>query len=180
MGNPFQDQLLKAGVVTKKQVHKAKQEKNQQKKKQHSSNEKVVDENKLKAQQLAVEKTKRDKELNQHKQNQARQKATSAEINQLIKNNRIARDENCKIAYKFEHNKKVKNILVNAELKEQIIQGRLGIARIEGSFELVTKTVAEKIQQRNAKRIIIYDAVKETTDDNDPYAAYEIPDDLDW
>ena len=30
MGDPFQDQLLKAGLVSKKQVHKAKQEKNQQ------------------------------------------------------------------------------------------------------------------------------------------------------
>jgi uncharacterized protein YaiL (DUF2058 family) len=78
MGNPFQDQLLKAGLVSKKQVHKAKQEKNQQKKQQRSKKDSHVDENKLKAQQLADEKIKRDRELNKKKEDQARHKAIQA------------------------------------------------------------------------------------------------------
>ena len=180
MGNPFQDQLLKAGLVSKKQVHKAKQEKNQQKKKQRSHNEKVVDENKLRAQQVAEEKTRRDRELNKKNQEQARQKARLAEIDQLIVDNCIARDENCDIAYNFEHDKKVKSIYINTELKEQIVKGRLGIAQIHGRYEVVTKSVAEKIKQRNASRVVIYDLEQETIDENDPYADYEIPDDLDW
>jgi len=180
MGNPFQDQLLKAGLVSKKQVHKAKQEKNQQKKKQRTSNEKVVDENKLKAHQLKEAKVKRDRELNKQKENQARQKATSAEINQLITDNCVSRDENCDLVYNFEHDKKVKRIYVNAELKDQIVRGKLGIARIEGRYELVTKTIAEKIQQRNAKRVVIYSDEQKSVDENDPYAEYEIPDDLTW
>ncbi len=180
MGNPFQDQLLKAGIVSKKQVHKAKQEKNQQRKQQRSNKEKLVDKNKLKLQQAADEKTRRDRELNKKKEEQARQKAISAEINQLITDNCIARDESCDIVYNFEHNKKVKRIFVNAEMKQQIVQGKLGIARIEGRYELVTKAVAEKIQRRNAKRVVIYDAVEEAVDENDPYSDYEIPDDLTW
>ncbi len=180
MGNPFQDQLLKAGLVSKKQVHKAKQEKNQQKKQQHSKKAKVVDEGKLQVQQAAEAKARRDRELNKQKEDQARQKATSAEINQLITDNCISRDENCDLVYNFEHNKKVKRIYVNAELKDQIVRGKLGIARIEGRYELVTKTVAEKIQQRNAKRVVIYSDEKESVDENDPYADYEIPDDLTW
>jgi len=180
MGNPFQDQLLKAGIVSKKQVHKAKQEKNRQNKQQRSHNEKVVDENKLKAQQAAEEKVKRDRELNKRKEEQTRQKAVSAEIDQLITDNCITRDESCDVVYNFEHNKKVKRIYVNTEMKEQIIQGKLGIARIEGRYELVTKTVAEKIQQRNPKRVVIYSAGQNTVDENDPYAEYEIPDDLTW
>ena len=180
MGNPFQDQLLKAGVVSKKQVHKAKQSKNQQKKKQRSHNETIVDENKLKVQQAAEEKTKRDRELNKQKQDQARQKAMSAEIDQLISSNCIPRDEDCDVVYNFEHNKIIKNIIVNEELKKQIIKGRLGIAHSEDGYEIVTKTVAEKIQQRNADRVVIFDTEEDSIDENDPYAAYEIPDDLDW
>lgn len=180
MGNPFQDQLLKAGLVSKKQVHKAKQEKNQQKKQQRSKNAKVVDESKLQAQQAAEAKAKRDRELNKQKEDQARQKATSAEINQLITDNCISRDEDCDLVYNFEHNKKVKRIYVNTELKDQIVRGMLGIARIEGRYELVTKTVAEKIQQRNAKRVVIYSDEQESVDENAPYADYEIPDDLTW
>ena len=180
MGNPFQDQLLKAGLVSKKQVHKAKQEKNQQKKQQRSNKGNAVDENKIKAQKLADEKVKRDRELNKKKEDQARHKAITAEINQLITDNCITRDESCDVVYNFEHDKKIKRIYINDELKQQIVQGSLGIARIEGRYELVTKSIAEKIQQRNPKRVVIYSAEQDTVDENDPYAEYEIPDDLTW
>ena len=180
MGNPFQDQLLKAGLVSKKQVHKAKQEKSQQKKQQRSNKGNVVDENKIKAQKLVDEKIKRDRELNKKKEDQARHKAITAEINQLVTDNCITRDESCDIVYNFEHDKKIKRIYINDELKQQIIQGSLGIARIEGRYELVTKSIAEKIQQRNPKRVVIYSAEQDTVDENDPYAEYEIPDDLTW
>jgi uncharacterized protein YaiL (DUF2058 family) len=182
MGNPFQDQLLKAGLVTKKQVQKVQQDKKRKNKQQqqHSKKEKVVDETKLKAQRAAEEKAKRDRELNRKKEEQARQKAISIEINQLITNNCLARDESCDIVYNFEHNKKVRRVYVDDEMKKQIIQGKLGIARIEGRYELVTKAVAEKIQQRNEKRVVIFSDDQSTVDENDPYAEHQIPDDLMW
>jgi uncharacterized protein YaiL (DUF2058 family) len=179
MGNPFQDQLLKAGLVTKKQVQKAQQDKSRKNKQQRSKKEKVVDEAKLKAQQAAQEKARQDRELNKRKEQQARQKAISIEINQLITSNCLARDESCEIIYNFDHNKKVRRIYVNAEMKQQIVQGKLGIARIEGRYELVPKAIAEKIRQRNEKRIIIFDD-KEVVDEDDAYAGYEVPDDLTW
>ncbi len=181
MSNPFQDQLLKAGLVTKKQVQKAQQEKGKKNKQQRSKKAKpVVDETKLKAQQAAQEKVQRDRELNKKKELQAKQKATSIEINQLISNNCLEREESCEIIYNFEHNKKVRRLHVNAEMKQKIIQGKLGIARIEGRYELVPLAIAEKIQQRNEKRILIFDAEETSTDKNDPYADYQIPDDLTW
>ncbi len=180
MSNPFQDQLLKAGLVTKKQVQKAQQDKSRKNKQQRSKKEKpVVDEAKLKAQMAAQEKAKHDRELNKKKEEQARQKAVSIEINQLIANNCLVRDESCEIVYNFEHNKKVRHIYVDEEMKRNIAQGKLGIARIEGRYELVTKAIAEKIQQRNAKRIVIFEA-EEVVEKNDPYAEYAIPDDLTW
>ncbi len=179
MGNPFQEQLLKAGLVTKQQVQKANKSKHK-KNKQMSKKDKPVDEAKLKSQQLASEKAKRDRELNLKKEHQARQKAISTEINQLIISNCIKRDNSCEITYNFEHQKKIKHIYVNSEMKQQIINGKLGIARIEGRYELIPKAIAEKIQERNEKRVILFTQEEQTVDENDPYADFVIPDDLTW
>ncbi len=182
MNNPFQEQLLKAGLVSKKQVQKAQQDK-QKKNKQQRNNKKVqvVDETKISAQKKLDAKALRDRDLNQKKQKQAQQKAISSEIDQLIKNNLIERDLNCEIAYNFEHQKKVKRIYLNEEMQQQLMQGKLGIARITGQYELVPKSIAEKIQQRNEKRIIFFD-IKESkkVEPDDPYSEHQIPDDLMW
>ncbi|MDH5612723.1 MAG: DUF2058 domain-containing protein [Gammaproteobacteria bacterium] len=181
MSNPFQDQFLKAGLVSKQQVQKAQQDKQKTKKQQHNNKKiKIVDESKIKAQQAAEEKAKRDRELNQKKQEQVRQKAISAEIDQLITSNRIERDDSCEIAYNFEHQKKIKRIYVNEDMQKQIVQGKLGIARITGQYELIPKVIAEKIQQRNEKRVILFDPEQQVIDENDPYADHQIPDDLMW
>ena len=179
MGNALQDQLLKAGLVTRKQVQKSNQEK-ARKRKQQPKHKQTVDQNKIKAQQAAEQKAKRDRELNRKKQEQARQKAISIEINQLISNNRVERDNSCEITYNFEHNGKIKHIYVNEEMKQKIISGTLGIARIEGGYELVPADIAEKIRQRNEKRLVTFSDDQEIKDKNDPYAGYEVPDDLMW
>jgi len=180
MNNPFQEQLLKAGIVNKQQVQKAKQDKNKKKKQQRNKKEIATDENKIKAQKVAAEKAEHDRELNRKKEESARKKSISAEINQLITDHCIKRDENCEIIYNFEHNNKVKRIYINEELKQQVVKGKLGIARIEGRYELVPLTVAEKIQQRNEKRIVLFADEEQKPDENDPYADYQIPDDLTW
>lgn len=177
MSNPFQDQLLKTGLVSKKQAHKARQNKSKQ---QHSKNSNSTDETKINIQRAAAEKAKRDRELNKKRVDQQRQKAISIEINQLITSNCLSRDENCEIVYNFEHNKKVKRIYVNAEMKQQIINGQLGIARIEGRYELVPLAIAEKIQQRNEKRIVIFNKEEATSDEGYSSSKYQIPDDLTW
>jgi uncharacterized protein YaiL (DUF2058 family) len=177
MSNPFQDQLLKTGLVSKKQAHKARQDKNKQ---QHAKSRNVTDETKIKVQQAAEKKAKRDRELNKKRVEQQRQKAISIEINQLITSNCLSRDENCEIAYNFEHNKKVKRIYINAEMKQQIINCQLGIARIEGRYELVPLDIAEKIQQRNENRIIIFNEEENISDEDYSSSKYQIPDDLTW
>ena len=180
MGNPFQDQFLKAGVVTKQQVKKAQSSSNKKKKEQRVKKNKPVDEEKVKLQLIAKEKADRDKALNQRKEEQAKQKAISIEIDQLITSNCLKRSEECEIVYNFEHRNKVNRIYLNADMKQQIIEGRLGIARIEGRYELIPKLIAERIQQRNEKRVILFEAEETEVDENDPYAEFQVPDDLVW
>ena len=184
MVNPLQQQLLKAGLVTSSQVQKANQDKHK-KRKQHAATDKAAIETQAKIRQAAEDKARRDRELNLKKQQQAKQKAISLEINQLISDNCLPRDESCDISYNFEHRGKVRRIYVNNDMKQQIMLGKLGIARIEGGYELVPQAIAEKILQRNEKRVVVYTPDEQPpagdkADENDPYAAYKVPDDLMW
>lgn len=179
MSNPFQEQLLKAGLVSKQQVQQVNKEK-QKKKKQQKSKKPVLDEAALRAQKAVQEKAQRDRELNEKKQQQARARAVSAEINQMILDHMIQRDDSCDLVYNFEHDRKVKRIYINQQMKQQLIDGTLALARIDGRYELVPLSVAEKIKQRNEKRVIIFEPEDKQPDEDDPYADFQVPDDLIW
>lgn len=183
MNNPFQEQFLKAGIVNKQQVKKANQQKagKKNKRQQRISNNAAAEQARLKAKQAEQKKAERDRQLNQQKQEQARKKAISIEINQLITDNCLQRGEKCEIVYNFAHRNKVHRIYINADMKSRLIQGKLGIARIEGRYELVPLAIAEKIQQRNDKRIVLLEDEKPPESQaEDPYADYQIPDDITW
>lgn len=180
MSNPFQDQLLKAGMVSKQQVQKANKDKHNKKKQKSPKNSLVVDEIKLAAQHAAKEKAALDRALNRKKEDDAKKRAVSAEINQIIENNRVVTGEGCELVYNFEHAGKVNRIYINNEIRQQIIHGKLGIASIDGRYELVPKAVAEKILRRDAGRVILFDESNPVAGEDDAYADYHVPDDLMW
>lgn len=61
------------------------------------------------------------------------------------------------------------------------MSGYLSIAKLGDGYELVPKPVAEKIKQRDAKFIINNEnEIEPDQNENDPYADYNIPDDLIW
>ena len=67
-------------------------------------------------------------------------------------------------------------------MREQIIRGKLAIVRLGEVYEVVSSDVAEKIIVRHIASVIVdnehlaIDVKKE----DDPYANYQIPDDLIW
>ena len=147
MSNPFQEQLLKAGLVSKQQVQQVNKEK-QKKKKQQKSKKPVADEAALRAQKAAQEKAQRDRELNEKKQQQARARAISAEINQLILDHMIKRDDSCDLVYNFDHYRKAKRNHVNQQMQQQLVDTTLALARIDGRYDLMPLSAAEKNNQR--------------------------------
>ncbi len=181
MNNAFQEQFLKAGLVSKEQVKKANQKKGKKNKQQQRSQQaQAAEAARQKVRQAEKAKAARDRELNLRKQEQAKKKAISIEIDQLIRDNQIKRDKDCELPYNFEHRNKVNKIYLNADMRQRLIDGKLGIARIEGRYELVPLATAEKIRQRNEKRVILFEQETETVESDDPYAEYQIPDDLVW
>ena len=179
MANAFQDQLRKAGLVDEKKVKKAKKEKYQQAKKQ-GKNAVVEDEAKLLAKKAMEEKAARDRELNRQKKEEADKKAVVAQIRQLITMNAQPRDDG-ELAYNFSDAGVVKKLYVSEQTQRMIVNGRLTIVKLDESYELVPTAVADKIAQRDDSYLILRNEQQEqSVDEDDPYADYQIPDDLMW
>lgn len=179
MGNPFQDQLLKAGLVNKQQVKQAKTEKKKKARQQANSKAEAVDEVKLKAEQARQEKIERDRELNRQRQEQEQKKQLAAQIRQLIEMNRLEIKDG-EIAYNFEDNKVIRRILVTDLVQKKIVNGTLAIVRLGEHYELVPRQVAEKILLRDTQSVVVCYDKEQQLDEDDPYAEYQIPDDLMW
>lgn len=177
----LQDQLLKAGLVDEKKASKAKKAKHQQAKKREKNKVEAVDEAKLAAQKAQAEKLERDRELNQQRKAEAERKALAAQVKQLIEMNRQAKDQG-DITYSFTDGSLIKNIYVSDIQQKQLSNGRLCIIKLDAQYELIPTLVAEKIQQRDQDIQILSNRPTEAPepDEDDPYADYQIPDDLMW
>lgn len=180
MAGSLQDQLLKAGLADAKKANKINQTKKKQAKVQRRSNDQHVDETKAQAQLARAKKVDKDRSLNQEKQARAEQKAIVAQVIQLIEVNRIDR-RGAELSYNFTDSNKIKKILVDAVMLEQLSRGRLAIVSLNDRYEVVASQVAEKIKLRLPERVIVCnDAAPMEEDEDDPYADFKIPDDLMW
>ena len=177
----LQDQLLKSGLVSTAQAKTAKSDKRKQTERQRKNNITVVDEAKELVQKAQAEKAERDRELNLIKKQQEEQKHLIAQVKQLIELNKQPKDADG-LAYHFNDNNKVKTLYVSETMREQIIRGRLAIVKLEENYEVVSAEVAKKISLRHSASVIVHNEQGANVVDNkdDPYADYQIPDDLMW
>lgn len=207
MSESLRDQLVKAGLASASQAKKAErqaeaqkhaQKKDQnQKRKQGGSGQpakqgkaiRKPDPNspeqvKARARKQQAEKRARDKALAEAANEKAAAKALRAEIKQIIQQNdkrsKKASDED--VAYQFVHGKKIKKIFVTPAQMEELSRGRLVIVNNDGLYSLLSSDVAEQIRSRDPKRIITAhdDKPPEPGSDDEYYAKFEVPDDLNW
>ncbi len=185
----LKDQLLKAGLIDQSKAQKAEQEQRKQahqktakaKKKAQKTGEVIVDEAKLLAEKARQEQVERSRELNRQQREQAEQKAIRAQIKQLIEMNRINR-KGGEISYQFADGNKIKNIYITDTLQGQLARGLIALVKLGDGYELVPKQVAEKIAQRDTTSILVQNtgSSQQVVEEDDPYADYQIPDDLMW
>jgi uncharacterized protein YaiL (DUF2058 family) len=176
----LQEQLLKSGLVSTAQARTIKADKRKQTQQQRHNKVEVVDEAKELAQKAQAEKVERDKELNQQRQQQEEQKQLAAQIKQIIELNRLPLAEDGE-AYHFTDHNKVKRLYVSEAMRSQIVEGQVAIVRNGQQYHAVLSEVARKIQERAPSSVIVFNEpnkVAEAADD--PYAAYQVPDDLIW
>lgn len=175
----LQEQFLKAGLVDKKKVKQASQDKNKEKKVERRTGKQTVDEARLAALDTQNKNLERTRELNAQRVAAANQKAIMAQIAQMVQQNRQSKGAG-DIAYNFTHGTKIERLYVSAAVQGHLIAGRLVIVRLGSATELVPKIVADKIAERDPSLVVRVKKTSTEIDENDPYADFQIPDDLMW
>ncbi len=181
MRKSFQDQLLKLGLADKKKSNEIKKKKHQQKKQKNARNKPVLDENAELARKALEKKKNRAQELNRQREEKLQKREDAARIKQLIEKNHIAGDEKG-IAYRFTVGGKIRRIFVHKEVARQLANGALGIVGQSGKYEIIPAGIIGKIRLIDKK---VFTVLNERTSDSsqdldDPYAAFQVPDDLMW
>ena len=181
MSLSLREQLLKAGLVSEKQVQQAERQQNRQQyqaprgKKQQAA----PTAQQLAAQRAHAEKAARDAELNRKKQEKADRKARFAEIKQLVEKHQIPRVET-EDFYNFVDGTKIRRVPVTPELRERLIAGELAIVRNEGRYAFVPAAIAGDIRARIERAVIHHNVPKADDGKDDPYKDFVVPDDLMW
>jgi uncharacterized protein YaiL (DUF2058 family) len=175
----LQEQLLKAGLADEKKARAVRNEKRKQRK-QQPKGAAVVNETEERARKAREEKAERDRQLNLERQREAEKKAIKAQIRQLIETNRLDHSRG-ETSYQFVDGKKIKKILVDDTMVDQLSRGRLAIVALGDSYEVVPDKVARKIMERDESAVVsLHERKQDDAGEDDPYAGYEIPDDLMW
>ncbi|OTG61956.1 hypothetical protein B9T29_09455 [Acinetobacter sp. ANC 3903] len=175
--NALQAQLLKAGLVDNKKAKKL------SKQAIHEQRTGQSDEAELKAKiaQAHQEKLAKDQALDLEKKRLLQGKELKAAIVQMINQHKI-KEIDGEVAYQFIDDNKVKKIYLNQQIYNALVAGSLIIAKEAESYAVLPKALAERINDKMEGFIIVNNSEQneQTTDEDDPYAAYVIPDDLMW
>lgn len=185
MAGSLQDQLLKAGLANKKQANKAKAEKRTHAKKAKAAKKGEVykDQEQLAREQAISDakqqKLDKDRSLNREREDELMRRSIDASAQQMIAQNLINIPREGEVEYNFVHGTTIKKLYINSELQGQLAKGHLAIVMQDGSYKLIPAAVAAKIEERRPE-LIISQQHQEEVDPDDPYADYQIPDDLMW
>lgn len=193
MAGSLQDQLLGAGLIKKQKAKNIQTAKKKAAKQSRANNTKLVDEAAELAKKAEEKQRLKSQKLNEQHKLEAEQKAIAAQIRQIIKLNSIKKapektpEDNLQ-TYNFSDDNIIKTLYVSTQNHDLISRGKIAIAKLcEGKHEvyhLIPAKAANKINERDSHSIVLLNdgQHEDNTNNNtdDPYAAYEIPDDLMW
>jgi uncharacterized protein YaiL (DUF2058 family) len=207
MNSSLRDQLLAAGLVTEKQARQAAQQEqqrqfrdrprpnpgqrpgaspnpNQGQNRGPAQNKGPAQPQqppslKTQTQQAQVAKVARDQELNRRREDKAQRRARMAQIEQIIEQNRVPRLET-EDFYSFIDGKKIRRMAVDAQRREQLTRGELVIVRYRGHYAVVPAAIAERIRERDANMVVPLVQPKTSSEPDDAYKDFVVPDDLMW
>lgn len=180
----LQDQLLKAGLTTKQKTRQAnvdKRKKNKQKRSgvQHGASlQEKVQQDLAKAK---TEKQTKDNALNELKQQQLANKEQVLRIKQILTHHQI-KNVGGDNDYNYTFETTIKKLPLNDVTHKALVDGRLALCGLDEVTYLVTRETAEKLSELDKKIVLVQNdkTLDEQVDADDPYADYQIPDDLMW
>jgi uncharacterized protein YaiL (DUF2058 family) len=185
MSMSLRDQLLQAGLISKKQAEQAERPTHHQRKDRAPKKPPTAAEQQRLAAQAAAQKAQaarqaQDQQRNRQLQEKSERKARQAEIRQLVEQHRLPKVESDEL-YNFVDGSRIRRIPVSAQTRVRLGEGQLRIVRCEGRYEVVPAQIAQRIGERDERALIPQVvATAAAADENDPYKAYVVPDDLIW
>jgi uncharacterized protein YaiL (DUF2058 family) len=174
MGSSLREQLLKAGLVDKSKVQQAKKQTRKKQGRGRGGPDRVAQA----VQRAEDEKKARDRELNRQKERAQAAKARKALLRQFVAENRLnnpAADE----PYNFVQDNAVKRVYVTGSQRRKLGEGKLAIVQVEDRYHLVPVEISERLRAM-APDIFVFVATPEPAAADDPYAEFQVPDDLRW
>lgn len=175
----LQDQLLKSGLTTEHKMKVAKTEKRKQQKKKKKGATSNPSELEKHIQKTRQEQQQKAEELNKAKLAEQKDKEQVARVKQILQHNNqdSIRGE---VTFNFTYLNKIKELDVTAATQKALAGGRLAICVFEEKFYVLEDEPARKIAEVDEKYIVFHVTDNEEKDQDDPYADFEVPDDLIW
>lgn len=180
MAGSLQEQLLKAGLVSKEKLDKAEAEKRRKRqggkgrRKPKSQRGSEVNLERAYAERARLEKVEKDREINRRKEEARRKREENNRLDQLVRPNAM-NDPKGEVARFFEWSGKIRKLYVNADQQQQLTDGTLAVVHHRGRFYVVKPDILERVRAIRATAIAFYAPdVPDSPEDDD------IPDDLMW
>ena len=181
MAGSLQDQLKKSGLVSKKKSQQLDAEK-RKKIKAKNKGQKFDNEIAEKVKKAKLQKKRDDQKRNQQQQQQAKQNEEKARVKQIIDQVKI-KDYEGDVAFNFQFNNKIKTLYLNKENYDALVAESVGLCQIDNIIFIVPNSTVNKIKSINPAYVVLHQDKPNTpleTANDDPYANYDIPDDLMW
>lgn len=176
----LQEQLLKAGLANEKSAKKIRKEKKKTnkavRKKQQAADTTLQDE--IKAQK--AQQVEKDLALNKAIQQDLDQKSAQGKARQMIEQLQLT-DIAGEVEFNYVREGKVKTILVDQVNYNALTKGRTGICLLNDKVYVLPAQAVDKIQAVDTSYVLLLnDNQVAEIDEDDPYADFQIPDDLMW
>lgn len=185
MSNSLRDQLMKTGLADEKQARQADKEKRAQRKKSKGGRKGQQPDpdaaaRQAQVQQARAEKAERDRTLNQQREQQKKKKSAAAQIEDLLREHALSTRDGS-IPFHFTREGKVRKLEVTGEQQKRLSRGELAIVERKGRFHVVPAEVVPRLQERDAAMFVAMVTAEDlSSEDDDLYREFPIPDDLDW
>lgn len=179
----LQDQLLKAGLTTKQKARQANSDKRKRNKQKRSGAQVDTSLQEQVKQELEVarqEKAKKDQELNAERQKAQAEKELKQRIAQILQHHSLKNIDG-EVKFNFTQDNKVKSLFIDEKTHSALSKGVLALCALDEKTFVVTSQTADKIATLDEQVVLVnYENQQEDIDEDDPYADYQIPDDLMW
>ncbi|SEK51498.1 hypothetical protein SAMN05216262_101546 [Colwellia chukchiensis] len=180
----LQEQLLKAGLTTKQKARQANTDKRKSSKQKRSGVKVAASLQEQVKQELELakqEKLARDTALNNEKKQALQAKEQRLRILQILQHHQVT-NVSGDTEYNYTFNNKIKKLLLDEVSHKALVNGRLALCGMDDTTYIVTAETADKVASLDTRVVLVQNTKvdDESLADDDPYAEFQIPDDLMW